>query len=233
MNLSTDHDAPATAPGCYASPSVFSQDSDICRSCPSFETCAQACIQTLQALRESINVESLLARHKNARSVTIESAAPSEPAPISFIKFMPSVKTPDERVERKVRAEPATQDVSEADMAIIGTLNKKSQELAIMWCKRGLIAKIRDDMRDGRNPFASEARLSHCGVVCDELLKGTVTRASLTKAFMSRLGAKSPWDKGTASAHVGIAMPVLVAFGVAQDTSEGWVVTPQIGGDNV
>lgn len=226
-------DTPREAPGCYASPSVYSQDSDICRSCPTFDGCAQACIKTLQALRDQINVEYLLARHKNARAATIEAVEPAEPAAPNFIKFMPSVKKPDAQVERKVRHEPAVHNVSVEDMAIIGTLNKKSQELAATWCKRGLIAKIRDDMNEGRNPFASEARLSHCGVVCDELLKGTVTKQSLMKAFMTRLGAKTPWDKGTASAHVGIAMPVLVAFGIAQETSEGYVATPKIGGDNV
>lgn len=224
---------PSAAPGCFSSPSVFSQDSDICRNCPTFGECAEACIETLQALRDQINVEHLLARHKNARQATIESAAPPERAPLNFHKFMPSVRQPTQKVERKVRPEQAIHDVSPEDLAIIGTLNKKSQELAVTWCKRGLIAKIRDDMNEERNPFAQEARLSHCGVVCDELLKGTVTKQSLMKAFMSRLGAKSPWDKGTASAHVGIAMPVLVAFGIAQETSEGYVASPKIGGDNV
>jgi len=233
MNTATFIDTPREAPGCYASPSVYSQDSDICRSCPTFDGCAQACIKTLNELRDQINVEYLLARHKNARAATIESAAPSEKPAANFMKFMPSVKKPDAQVERKVRAEPAVHEVSEADQAIIGTLNKKSQELAVTWCKRGLIAKIREDMLEGRNPFASEARLSHCGVVCDELLKGAVTKQSLMKAFMSRLGAKTPWDKSTASAHVGIALPVLVAFGIAQETSEGFVATPAIGGDNV
>ena len=233
MELANTSPTPRAAPGCYSSPSVFSQDSDICRSCSTFDECAQACIETLQQLREQINVEHLLARHKNARQATIESAEPTERAPLNFHKFMPSIKKPEQKVERQVRPEQNTLDVSPEDQTIIATLNKKSQELAVTWCKRGLIAKIRDDMREGRNPFASEARLSHCGVVCDELLNGTVTRASLKKAFMTRLGTKRPWDDGTASAHVGIAMPVLVAFGIAQDTFEGWVVSPQIGGDNV
>jgi hypothetical protein len=224
---------PSAAPGCYSSPSVYSQDSDICRSCPTFGECAQACMETLQALRDQINVEHLLARHKNARQATIEAAAPTERAPINFHKFLPSVKKPEQRVERKVRAEAAVHDVSPEDQAIIGTLNKKSQELAVTWCKRGLIAKIRDDMLEGRNPFASEARLSHCGVVCDELLKGTVTKQSLMKAFMSRLGAKAPWDKSTASAHVGIAMPVLVAFGIAIETPNGFALNPASSDDNV
>lgn len=233
MELAHTPSTPRAAPGCFSSPSVFSQDSDICRSCATFDECAQACIETLQQLRDQINVEHLLARHKNARQATIESAPTPERAPLNFHKFMPSIKKPEQKVERQVRPEQSVCDVSPEDQIIIATLNKKSQELAITWCKRGLIAKIRDDMREGRNPFASEPRLSHCGVVCSELLNGTVTRASLKKAFMTRLGAKRPWDEGTASAHVGIAMPVLIAFGIAQETSEGWVVSPQIGGDNV
>jgi hypothetical protein len=233
MELNTSMEPSAAAPGCYAAPSVFSQDSDICRSCPAFDACAQACIQTLQNLRDTINVDSLLARHRGVRSATIEAADQAvKPLP-NLHKFMPSVRPPANKVERKVRAEPVSCDMTAEDEAIVSGLNKNSRELATKWIKRGLIQKIRDDMNQGRNPFAAQDRLDHCSVVCSELLKGTVTKQSLIKAFMSQLGAKSPWDKSTASSHVGIAMPVLVAFGIAQETSEGWVVTPQIGGDNV
>lgn len=225
--------APALAPGCYASPSVFARDSQVCRGCPTYEDCAQACVETLHALRDKINIDSLLARHRNARASTIE-AAPREESPLPNLhKFLPSVKAPETKVERQAKPEAVNHDLRPEDQAIIDTLNKKSQELAIKWCKRGMIEQIRHDMRQGRNPFASQARLDHCAVVCDELLKGSVTKQGLKKAFMARLGAKSPWDEATASAHVGIAMPVLVAFGIAIETPAGFVVNPQTGNDNV
>lgn len=226
---------PAMAPGCYASPSVYAQDSEICRGCPTFDDCGAACVQTLHALRDRINVDRLLNRHKQARSATIEAAPADEPQLPATIKFMPSVKPQSEKAQVKVsRPEPVvTTDVTPEQLAIIETLNKKSKEVAIKWCKRGMIDKIKTDMREGRNPFASQARQDHCSVVCEELLKGTLTKQSLTKAFMSKLGNKTPWDKATASAHVGIALPVLVAFAIAIETPAGFIVNPALGHDNV
>jgi hypothetical protein len=235
MQEVSEHNMPNMAPGCYASPSVYASDSEICRGCPTFDDCAAACVQTLHALRDRINIDSLLARHKQARSSTIEAAPTQAPTLPATIKFMPSVKPQTEKVEPKVaRPEPVmTVAISEADQAIIETLNKKSKEVAIKWCKRGMIETIKRELSQGRNPFASQARLDHCSVVCEELLNGAVTKHGLKKAFMKKLGAKSPWDESTAGAHVGIAMPVLVAFGIAIESPEGFIVNPAIGGDNV
>lgn len=223
----------ARAPGCYASPSVYAQDSEICRGCPAYEDCGQACMDTLKALRDRIDIESLLARHRKARESTTQ-AAPrqDEPTP-DMTRYLPSVKVPQQKVARQAQASPSMQDVSPQDQAIIDSLNKKSSELALKWCKHGMIETIKHDMREGRNPFASQARLDHCAVVCDELLKGSVTRAALKQAFMKRLGAKRAWDETTASAHVGIAMPVLVAFGIAVETPAGFIVNPALRDDNV
>ena len=225
----------AMAPGCYASPSVFAGDSEICRSCPAFDDCSAACVQTLHALRDKINIDRLLNRHKQARQATIESAPQEEPTLPATFKFMPSVKSNADKVQPKVsRPEPMPSvSVSAEDQAIIDTLNKKPQDLALKWCKRGMIDTIRKELAQGRNPFAHQARLDHCSVVCAELLNGSVTRASLKQAFMKQLGAKSPWDESTASAHVGIAMPVLVAFGIAIETPNGFALNPALSNDNV
>lgn len=223
---------PAMAPGCYASPSVYARDSEICRGCPAYDECSQACVQTLHALRDRINIDRLLNRHTQARQATIEATPTPEPELPATIKFMPSVKPATQKVEPKREAPaPAVAgvEVTPQQQAIIDTLNKKSQDLAVKWCKRGVIDTIKTELSQGRNPFASQARLDHCSVVCEELLNGSVTRASLKKAFMSKLGAKSPWDETTASAHVGIALPVLVAFGIAIESPTGFVVNPAIG----
>ena len=235
MQEHSEIQTPAMAPGCYASPSVYAQDSEICRGCPTFDDCGAACVQTLHALRDRINIDRLLNRHQQARQATIEATPAADPALPATIKFMPSVKPQADKVLVKVsRPEPVvTTDITEDQLAIIETLNKKSKALAITWCKRGMIDKIKNDMREGRNPFASQARLDHCSVVCAELLKGTLTKHSLMQAFMSQLGNKTRWDKGTASAHVGIALPVLVAFAIAIETPAGFIVNPAIAQDNV
>lgn len=235
MQEVTENPTAAMAPGCYASPSVFARDSEICRGCPAYDACSQACVETLHALRDRINIDRLLNRHTSARQATIEATPALEPQLPVTIKFMPSVKPAAQKVEPK-REAPAPVvgvDVTAEQQAIIDTLNKKSQDLAIKWCKRGMIDTIRKDMHRGVNPFASQARLDHCSVVCEELLNGSVTKQSLKKAFMKKLGAKTPWDESTASAHVGIALPALVAFGIAIESPAGFIVNPAIGGDNV
>ena len=225
---------PAMAPGCYASPSVFASDSDICRGCPVFDDCSQACVETLHALRDRINVDGLLARHREARQSTIEATPRAKPALPVSIKFMPSVKPATTKVEPKQAPKVTVSEVSPEQEAIIATITQvNAQELARKWCKRGIIDTIAQDLRQGRNPFASQARHDHCSVVCDELLKGTVTKQMLKQAFMKRLGNKTPWDERTASAHVNIAMPVLVAFGIAVETPAGFIVNPATGTDNV
>lgn len=216
------------APGCYASPSVFSRDSSVCSSCSAYAACEAACLETLKAIRDKINVDDLLARHQQVRAATAQpqKAEPQPEAKIDPRKFLPSPKKPTEKVERKAPVSVVSHDLTDEQERIIGGLNKKSQDLATKWCKSGVIEKIRTDMSQRVNPFASQGRLDHCSVVCDELLNGTVTKQSLKKAFMTKLGTKRPWDEATASSHVGIAMPILVAFGVAQETSEGWVLSP-------
>lgn len=234
MQEVSENQTPAMAPGCYASPSVFARDSEICRGCPTYEQCASACVDTLHALRDRINIDSLLARHRSARQSTIEAATPAdEPSPLPNLhKFMPSVRLPEGKVERQAKAEPkALMDVSPEDQAIIDTLKVKSQALALTWVKKGMIEQIRQDLAEGRNPFGEEK--THPGVVCDLLLKGVVTKHAIRDAFMARLGNKKPWDKTTANAHVDMAMSVLVAFGIAIESPAGFVVNPEIKNDNV
>lgn len=225
------------APGCYASPSVFSHDSQVCQRCPAFDACASACIQTLQALREKINIEDILNRHRKAKSATIERADPAQeaaPPKPDLTKFLPSVRKPAAKIERKPVRETAEQPLSAEDAAIVNAIpQKNARELAAKWVAGGLVEKIRTELAQGRNPFASQARQNHESVVCECLLNGTVTRTALKKAFMSKLGTKRPWDEATASSHVNIAMPALIAFGIAIETPEGFALNPRLRGDNV
>lgn len=233
MESPSEHSPTLNAPGCYASPSVFSHDSVVCQGCPAFDACSSACIETLQALREKINVEDIINRHRRAKASTIESAQPAVAKP-DYSKFLPSVRKPEVKVERKperVKVDAATELTPEQE-AIIAGLKQNSQALARKWIKNGLLGLIRSELQAGRSPFASQARHNHESVVCDELLKGTVTKLSLKKAFMARLGNKQPWDESTAASHVGIALPVLVAFNIAVETEEGYALNPRTNNDN-
>jgi hypothetical protein len=235
MQEHTDTPTPSMAPGCYASPSVFASDSDICRGCPVFNDCAQACVGTLEAMRDRINIDSLLARHREARRTTIEAAPQEEPTLPVAVKFMPSIKPSTEKVERK--APPPRRVVAEVtadQQAIVDSISQSNaKKLALKWCKDGIVEKIKTDMSQGRNPFDAQDSLAYCAVACEALLAGTLTRRGLKELFMKRMGKTTRWDERTAASHVGIVMPALVAFGIAVETPAGFVVNPEIGRDNV
>lgn len=228
MQVSELNDA-NMGPGCFASPSVFACDSDVCRECPSFDACASACLDTLKAMRERINIDALLVRHRAARQGTIE-ATPREEGPAlpESIKFMPSVKPSTEKVERKSPSPRVALALSAEHEAIIDTISQQNAKaLALKWCKEGLIEKIKTDMSQGRNPFDAQGSLAYCAVACEALLAGTLTRRGLKELFMKRMGKTKRWDERTAASHVGIVMPALLAFGIATETPAGFVVTPQ------
>lgn len=220
------------APGCYASPSVFSQDSTICQGCPAFDSCGAACIETLKALRDKINIEDILARHRQARASISESAEPQVIKP-DYSKFMPSIRKPEQKIERKAPRQETTTEVTLDQEAVIKAIpQKNARELAIKWVSKGQLEHIRAELAARRNPFASQ-KLNHEFIVCEALVAGSVTKAALKKEFMKRLGNKQPWDERTASSHLGIVPPVLVAFGIAIETDEGYALIPRSVGDNV
>ena len=211
------------APGCYASPSVYSMDSRVCKGCPSNEDCSKACVQTLQQLRSTINVADLLKRHTNAM---VSAANPAIPARESNAKFLPSPKPPADKVDRKPSAERKTQkfEISEEDMTLAESLNDKPGKEAIRLCKNGTMALMRVDLPAGRNPFAA-THPCFMQVTCAELLNGSVTKLSLRNAFMSKLGKKEPWSVGTATSHVNIALQMLGGFGFIKETNGNYQLT--------
>lgn len=233
---SIDASFPVTAPGCYAAPSVFSHDSEVCQHCPAFDACSSACIETLKALRDKINIEDILTKHRAVKSAKLEAAQPSADEPkLDIAKFLPSVKKPTAPVERTTDRTPKAVHEVPAEMQSIvdGIASKKPRELAAKWCKQGIVSKVRDDLAAGVNPFASQARQNFESVTCDMLLKGVFTKQMLKKAFMAKLGAKEPWDERTAASHVNIILPAMIAFGFAVETAEGVGLHPSLVGHNV
>lgn len=218
MELSLENCA-AMAPGCYASPSVFSMDSKVCKACPAHEGCSTACVETLQRLRTTINVADLLKRHTHAM------ASIAEPANVeteSTAKYLPSPKMPtgDKLIARKVSVERKAPkfEVSEADMTLAASLNDKPGKEAVRLCKNGMMAVMRAELLANRNPFVQE-HPCYLQVTCKELLNGGVTKLSLRSAFMKQLGRKEPWGAATATSHVNIALQMLEGFGFIKETN--------------
>ncbi len=220
------------APGCYAAPSVFAQDSAVCQQCPAFDACSAACLDTLKALRDKINIEDILSRHRHVKAASIERATPEAAKP-DFSKFLPPMrKPPEQKVERKTPRVAFATELSPQHESIIGTIpQKNARELAAKWVKKGRLEHIRAELAARRNPFADQ-KVNHEFVACELLVAGPVTKLALKKAFMKRLGNRQPWDEATASSHVGIVLPVLVAFGIAIETDQGFMLNPGSVGDN-
>jgi len=218
----------AMAPACYGAPSVFGQDSKVCQACPAFDTCMIACQDTLQKLQSTIDVSDILRRHVMARrGVSAEKADQMNTKP-SF-KFMPSPKNSDAKVERKAPVEKVAFEIPNDLQTVVQGMNKKPANLAIRLARKGLIATIKEELRQGRSPFASVSKPDFLSVTCDELLKGTVTRESLRKAMVSKL----KWSNGSAVSHVGIVVQCFEALGIITGDDSGFVVSPETGGDNV
>jgi hypothetical protein len=225
----------ANAPGCFGSPTVFAQDSQVCQGCPVFDTCGTACIETLKQIRDRINVDDILAKHRQARTAYVEQAKPPHSVPkIDISKFLPPAKLPTEKVE-PVSTPPSKEspkDVTPEHQATLDGLKEKARNLASKWCRDGVIDKLHSDLLQGINTFASQARQNFESVTCELLINGAVTKHDLVKAFMARLGAKKPWTKGSAESHANFIIQALQGFGIITATDNGYVVTPKNTNEN-
>ena len=237
MQEVTDSSVPQMAPGCYASPSVFASDSDICRGCPTFDACGAACVETLHAIRDRINVDALLARHRDARQATIEAAPREEPKAPETLKFLPSVKPSTEKAQPKLvktHKPRASAAITPAHQAIIdGISQSHAKGLAIKMARDGMLDTIRTELAAGRNPFRDDEASKYYGVACEELLKGPLTRQTLKQVFQKRMGKHKPWDEKSAASHAGTVFAMLGAIGAVIESPAGYVVNPGIGRDNV
>ena len=191
------------APACFGAASVFAHDSLVCRSCHAFDNCSASSYQTLQRIRDTINVSDLLKRHDHARGRSgrhpvIDSTLPLRPSNGSL---------QNAPVERETRIEFMTFQPSKNDQAIIESLPVKPAQLAESFCKRGIIERMRNDLPVGRNPF-DDMKPPFMRVVCDLLLAGGFTKIELREAFQKRM----EWTESTSRSHVSIVISVLLAF---------------------
>lgn len=230
MELYQGLTAPALAPACFAAPSVFAHDSQICQSCPAFDSCSAASIKTLQELRDSIDISHLLKRHQNARKVTIEAAQPEENKRASNMKFMPSPKKPSAPVKRRTAVvERQVFTISGDVQEVIDKLNQKPAALVHRLAKSGMLEVIKTELSHGRNPYASQERRCYLSVACEKLLSGGYTKKSLEMAYMTALS----WKKGTASSHYIIVTPAFLALGIIVEKDGMYVVNPTLAVNNV
>jgi hypothetical protein len=208
MNAGPDAglERPASAPACFAAATVFARDSSVCRGCPEFETCANASRQTLEKIRGAVDIEALLRRHDALRRKTRATAA-SRAAPLVEKK-----EIEPQKVALRFSVDKKTDDV-------ILVLPVQPKQIAIRLCSREHLRAVVQALAEGRNAF-TDADAAFLRVAVDLLLAGGFTRARLRGEFVTRLG----WRESTAASHVQIAVSILKAFRLVQETSEGHIV---------
>lgn len=214
-------DKPTNAPGCFAAASVFSHDSDVCRQCCAYDACAVAALETLQAIRGVINVSDLLKRHEKAKRVArqvIQAADEKAAAELPPGKTQPPLPGV---IERKTEVVKIKFETSADEESVIATLPVKARPIALTFCKTGMLTRIKKDLRDGRNALA-ETGPGWLRVAIDRLLAGGFVRSELREAMKNELG----WEDSSAGPHTSMAVAMLVAFGIIQETEGRLVLVP-------
>jgi len=214
------------APGCFGAASVYSQDSSVCKGCVAYDQCNSASLATLESIRATVDVRDLLKRHAVARAKAAPAPAQTKPLEKSPIKVaQPKVAnkpltrtTAQERVTFAMTVEMTT------TIERIAAQNKKAADQATTLCKMGRINDMRSMLPQRMNPFA-EGGPAYLRVVCNHLINGGFTRASLRVAMAQELG----WSEETAASHISMAIAVLGAFRIVGKDGDNIVLHPGLG----
>lgn len=210
-----------STPGCYGAISVFSRDSNVCRECGCIEACGKEAMLTLESIRGLIDVSDIIRKH-DAIKVKLESGIEEKVTEdVSDIAVQSKIQEATERISKKEIIEFS---ISSKDEAVISAISAKNpKKLAETLCKSGLLSQIREDIKEGRNAM-SDRQPRFVAVAIDCLIAGGFTRKELKSTFIERLD----WTEGSALSHVGIVLPVLTGFGLAQEIEGRIVVNPDL-----
>jgi len=214
------------APGCYGAASVYSTDSSVCKGCTAYQECGSASLETLEAIRATVDVRDLLKKHAAARAKAAPAAAPStpiekRPIPVSQPRVI------DKPIERKTTQEKVTFELTmemSSTIERIAAQNKKAADQATTLCKMGRINDMRAMLPKGINPFV-EGGPSFLRVVCKHLINGGFTRTGLRVAMAEELG----WTEETAASHISQAIAILGAFRIVGKADDKIVLHPALG----
>ncbi len=189
-------------PGCFGAATVFRASSEVCTKCGYSTECREESEKTMTAIRELVDSESFMRKIDRAEKQAEKSA-----------------------VESVVKSATADIEISQEDMQIIEHLSLKSSIKAKKLCSSGLMQKIREELREGRNALAATNSPKFVCAALDLLLHGGFTRSELKSRYMSEFG----WGDGTAASHVSMVAPILLGFGLAQENSGRIVLGPTSG----
>lgn len=219
------------APACFAAASVFSHESATCNRCPAFANCSEAAFETLQRIKDTVNVSDLLRRHKQARAATGGLPEPTEQV------SEPRSSTPDEQVAQPVVAAPPMARQTKVtytaipftcyEQELVDRANKNAQRLAkTLWAVGLTAALVRTELLKGVNPCDSSAP-QYFSVLCDLLIHGSVTQRMLREELEKRGGKNGGGQSSsTAVSCASVLFAFVKLFGIAQEEAGALVLTP-------
>lgn len=198
----------AQSPGCFGAMTVYSSDSNVCKSCAGFKECGVECVQTLASLRATIDVDSIIAKHRKLREKFLkrreaESAAPpAEPKP----EPPKPMKEPEPMM---ATAAPAKND----EVGL--TISKgKTKKVTLQMLPMPAMV-LRAQLLAGVNPFNQGDQLGYMRVACQMLLEGGLTHMSLRQRLAS---------EGLPAAHRQLAIALLRAAGAVEENNGIYVI---------
>lgn len=197
------------APGCFAAASVFSTDSEHCKSCVAYSQCGDASIAMLERIRERVNIDDILRKHKAARhNAALRAVEPSTPLAKSHVPVsQPTVPALVKRTVTKVKVEFA---ISEVDQSIVATIPVKAQAYAIVLLRNNRMQDLRESLPRGVNSLPANAP-GFIRLAFDLLIEGGFTYDGYREALMERL----KMTKDTATTQISIAICILMKFNFA------------------
>lgn len=203
-------------PGCFGSSLCYSDISLPCTLCPHREACGPVAEAVALELREKYHIQDAViaanraisrqARKRPARSsahpvASVAAAAPRAPASTAPLPRPVALPAAGAGVPRPVT--PADPE------APLSALPVKSVELRDRLAKRGI--DLKRAIARGVNPFEAQPP-AFMRTLTRMLLAGPFTREEATKRLCEDLG----WAQSSASSHVSLALPVMIAAGVAR-----------------
>ena len=194
-----------TNPGCFGSPSVFSVDSNICRNCASGAACQPKAHETLERIKNSVDVRDLIARHEKIKSaVQARNPRPHPGNPVTW-RDLPAQNT--KQVARSTERVKTEYEISPLEMALLEKCPDSVQKVAIDLLKKGYKTNFVAALKQHKNPFAGYS-LNFIEIAGDLLLNGVFTRDD----YMQRLQRITKAQEASCRSKVSIGVAVLKAL---------------------
>lgn len=139
---------------------MFSRDSEYCQRCPAFEACEQKSYETLNAIKQVVNVNDLLKQHEKLgwrKKLNAELYVKKWMLPKVFLR-VGSTKETDSRWTSNQGRESLFEPTPEQQELIV-KLPVKAQSFALTLVKSGLVTEIKEGLAKTKMPWKEKLQL--------------------------------------------------------------------------